>query len=401
MIILLRLKENQKWRLEMGNNALVRADEFKKELNEKHLKRVQNFFDGNEKKALKFMSAVVYSMSKTPKLQNCTKESLLQAFMCCAELGLYPSNVAGEAYVIPYGDTAQFQLGYQGIITLLYRSGNVMALYAEIIYEKDEFRCSLGTNQELVHEANLLGDRGDPVGAYAVAKLKSGERIFKVLPKETIFKFREKSQGYNRDLVKEKEHSKKKNKYPFKANSPWYPENDPDLMMWKKTAVKQLSKLLPKNSEIFDAIAKDTNNDVTSAFVDVDDVDNLTATEINNLYIEGKSIGLSQDEIKSIFLQAEVPEGFSTVTRKQAVAIKAAYEEKTVVSGQSQPEDDEVITERMASAEDIKALRSKAATNGLAFDDILIDQGKQIGDPMTENEFFDLSTMINDMIKDK
>lgn len=41
--------------------------------------------------------------------------------------------------------------------------------------------------------------------------------------------------------------------------SPWNPKNDPELNMWRKTAIKQIAKLLPKNEEVFAAIEKDND----------------------------------------------------------------------------------------------------------------------------------------------
>jgi len=64
--------------------------------------------------------------------------------MKMAELGLFPSTVSGEAYILPYynGTTkrleAQFQLGYKGIITLLYRAG-ITSVYSDIARENDKF----------------------------------------------------------------------------------------------------------------------------------------------------------------------------------------------------------------------------------------------------------------------
>jgi recombination protein RecT len=360
---------------------LAKVNEFKRELNEVHMKKVQNFFGNDDRRALKFMSAVTYSMSKTPKLQKCTKESLLQAFLACAEYQLYPSNVAGEAFVIPYGDEAQFQLGYQGIITLLYRSGNVKAIYAEIVYKNDQFSCSLGIEQTLEHNVkDWFSDRGEPMGAYAVAVLQSGERLFKVMPKETIFKFREKSQSWKSDL-----------KYK-KKNSPWHPENDPDLMMWKKTALKQLAKLLPKNSEIFEAISRDTSADVTSSFVEVDDVTMLSPAEIDNLFAEGKGYGLSYDEIKAIFNEAKAT--LTEVTKEQAAQIRAKYESKKPAAIDPPPAEEEVeqpTPEKLVNPKKVGKLIERAEKVNVDTTGWLAKANK-----MTESEFNDLETMVRD-----
>lgn len=48
---------------------------------------------------------------RNPKLQNCHKDSLLQALMRCAEMGLMPGF---GVYLIPYNGTAQVQVGLQG-----------------------------------------------------------------------------------------------------------------------------------------------------------------------------------------------------------------------------------------------------------------------------------------------
>jgi hypothetical protein len=64
--------------------------DLKKELFVNHLTSIKNMLGGDEKKALKFMSSVVYSVNNTPKLL----ETLLNSFLKCAELNLYPSSVS-------------------------------------------------------------------------------------------------------------------------------------------------------------------------------------------------------------------------------------------------------------------------------------------------------------------
>jgi recombinational DNA repair protein RecT len=70
------------------------------------------------------------------------------------------------------------------------------------------------------------------------------------MSKKDIFDFRAKSQGYQRDV-------KNKTKY-----SPWQPENDPQLNMWKKTCVRQLFKMLPKSPEMKAALDESEKGDI-------------------------------------------------------------------------------------------------------------------------------------------
>lgn len=221
--------------------AITPVDQFSIALQKEHQKAIENFFRGDKEKVMKFLTSVRYSLKKTPKLIECDKVSLFNAFMTCAEYELYPSSVSGEAYVLPYKNEAQFQLGYQGIITLLYRAG-MQNITAEIVYQNDEFDYQAGLNPTLIHRPKVFEPRGEAIGVYAVATLPSGEKQFKVLSKEDIMKFKEFSKSKGSEY------------------SPWNPKNDPELSMWKKTAIKQLNKFLPKNSTIYEAIEKDNRD---------------------------------------------------------------------------------------------------------------------------------------------
>lgn len=224
-----------------NNKPTLNVDDLKKELVKDYQKQVENYF-GDKEKALKFMSAVMYSTQKTPKLLECDKTSLLQAFMSCAEFQLFPSNVSGEAFIIPYKGKAQFQLGYQGIITLLWRAG--INIRSQIVYEKDEFNYEEGLQAFLIHKPNIFGERGKPIGVYAIATLDNGQIQHKVMSEKDILEFKKLSQSKDSEY------------------SPWNSKSDPELWMWKKTCIKQLAKTLPKTETIQKAIAIDNEESI-------------------------------------------------------------------------------------------------------------------------------------------
>jgi hypothetical protein len=62
------------------------------------------------------------------------------------------------------------------------------------------------------------------------------------------------------DIMKIKEFSKSKNS----ENTPWTESNDPELWMWRKTVLKQASKLLPKNEKLNRVIEEDNKDSVIS-----------------------------------------------------------------------------------------------------------------------------------------
>lgn len=207
-----------------------------------YMAQIKNFF-GNEKQAMKFLSSVMSAVQKTPKLLECDAPSLINSFMTMAQLGLMPSDVSGEAYVLPYAGKAQFQLGYQGLVTLFYRAGG-QSIRAEIIRAKDLFSYENGTIKHTIDIFKSNEERGEPIGAYAVA-LVNGHEIAKAMNKKDILAIGAKfSKSFNTDFT------------------PWKEKNDPELFMWKKTVLKQLGKLLPKNETINKALAEDNQDSV-------------------------------------------------------------------------------------------------------------------------------------------
>ena len=168
-----------------------------------------------------------------PKLYDCTPASFLGALFQSAQLGLEP-NVEGQAYIIPYGKSAQFQVGYKGYVELFFRHQSALSLDMQEVYENDQFDYEYGTNSFLKH-IPALTNRGIVIAYYAVAKLKDGASVFKVMSKEDCIKHGQK-------------HSKTFN------NGPWKTDQD---AMCKKTVLIQIMKLIPKSIEIQQALKMD------------------------------------------------------------------------------------------------------------------------------------------------
>ncbi len=235
------------------NIVLKDADDLKKILYANYMAQIKNFF-GDEKKALRFLSSVMASVQKNKKLLECTGESVINSFMMIAQLGLMPSDVSGEAYVLPYANNrkegdkwikvyeAQFQLGYQGHITLLYGAG-VQSIVCEIVRKNDKFSF---INGKITHEIDIFksnAERGEAIGAYMIATV-NGQPVCKTMNAKDILAMGKRfSKSFDTDF------------------SPWKEKNDPELWMWKKTVLKQASKLLPKNEKLLIATKWDNEAD--------------------------------------------------------------------------------------------------------------------------------------------
>ena len=177
-------------------------------------------------------------LRNNPKLMRCSSDSLLGAFLLCAQLGLEP-GVLGMAYLIPYNNKhtgkleCQFQLGYKGMIQLARNSGLILNVNAEVVYENDEFDHELGLTPKLYHKP-AEKNRGKMRCAYAYAQMRDGASHFIVLTREEIEKIRKVSKA--------------------KKSGPWF---DWESEMWKKTALKRLCKLLPFAIETERSLAQD------------------------------------------------------------------------------------------------------------------------------------------------
>lgn len=221
----------------------------KKTLQTKYRLAITNYF-GDEKQALKFLSGVIDAIQRNPKLQECTPDSLINSFMIMAQLEFMPSVISGEAYVLPYKIknvmTAQFQLGYQGIITLLYKAG-AKSVVAELVRRNDYFKIVNGSISHKVDPFKTKSERGEAIGAYAIITNQSGGKVERFMRGEEIQDFGKRfSKSFGTD------------------SSPWEPSNDPEGWMWRKTVLKQAAKLAPKNEQINMAIAYDNEDSVMS-----------------------------------------------------------------------------------------------------------------------------------------
>lgn len=208
--------------------------------------QVINYFNGDKKAAMRFMTAAVDYVRRVPKLLECSPMSVLNALMTIASFGFIPSSVAGEAYIIPYAGEAQFQPGYKGYVTLFYRAG-VKKIDGDIIREKDKYSLVDG---ELTHEIDMnksMAERGKAIGAYVRAMLPSGETVVKYMNQTDIMA-----------------HGRKFSKAFSKPDSPWNADKDPELWMWKKTVLLQASKFLPKNDELVRAMQEDFKDSTVS-----------------------------------------------------------------------------------------------------------------------------------------
>lgn len=229
---------------------------------------------------------VLTSVQQTPTLLDCDQRSLMGAVIQAAQLGLVPDGIMGHAYLVPYKNRqknnrleAQLIPGYKGLMTLARRSGEISAIRAELVYEKDFFEYELGLTQKLVHRPQLRAMRGAVICVYAIVELRDGGKQFVVMDEADINRIKARSASVRSG-----------------RSSPW--DTDPGWM-WKKTAIKQVLKLAPASLELQRAIALDERDEIglpqdLGLLSDPDGAHGETATPIDAQTLEATVV---EDEL--------------------------------------------------------------------------------------------------------
>lgn len=187
----------------------------------------------------RLMRVAVNCVAKTPGLQKCTATSLLQCVLAAAEVGLEPGGILGQFYLVPFGNVATPIIGYRGLLELARRTGQIAAVRAVVVFQKDAFKLTEGIQQTIHHE-RYLGDggAGPMTHVYAVAQLKDGTVQCEVMTRAQVDAIRARSRS--------------------SGNGPWVTDYEE---MAKKTVFRRLAKWLPLASERFEKAAEMDNDD--------------------------------------------------------------------------------------------------------------------------------------------
>lgn len=175
----------------------------------------------------RLIRTVVLSVERLPALMDCDRQSIFNAAMSAACLGLEVDGVTGQGYLIPFKGKAQLVIGYKGYNTLAARSG--LTITGAVVREGDAFDYELGDKGFVKHKPNL----GEPgrriIAAWAVAAAKDRPPIISVLSIDEIMAIKAKSPGAKR------------------SDSPWNNPNIGFSAMAEKSAKRRLARSMPLN----------------------------------------------------------------------------------------------------------------------------------------------------------
>lgn len=199
------------------------------------------------KRAGAFLNSIINVYSNDAKLQNCTPQSVGSAALRAATFDMPVDPALGQAAIIPYGNTANFQLMYKGITQLCIRSGKYATIHCSEVYE-DEIKYHNPITGEVIfndpatYKMRYLTGKGKKyVGHYAYFKLLSGFEKSDYMPTEEAMAHGAKySAAYKYDLAKKKK------------SSVW--STDPVVMCNKTVLLRLLTKYGVMSIEMQDAI---------------------------------------------------------------------------------------------------------------------------------------------------
>lgn len=194
------------------------------------------------KEAGTFSAALVQLTKQNEALSKCDPATVIGAALTAAALRLPIDPNLGQAYVVPYGKDAQFQLGYRGLIQLAQRSGEIKK-FIDVAIPQGGLKSWNPLTEELDVDFDILtndepGERGDPDGYAVFLETASGFT-------KTVFWTHKKAMA----------HGKRFSKAFHSKSSPW--QSDPIPMCLKTVIIATLKRYAPLSIELQRNIAKD------------------------------------------------------------------------------------------------------------------------------------------------
>jgi recombination protein RecT len=119
-----------------------------------------------------FMSSVLSLVNANQTLQRADPIKVYNACLMSAALNLPVNNNLGYAYIIPYKDDVQLQIGWKGFVQLAQRSGQFKTIVANPVHENELTGINPMTGE--VEFEFKTEKEGDVVGYMAYFKLLNG-----------------------------------------------------------------------------------------------------------------------------------------------------------------------------------------------------------------------------------
>ena len=184
----------------------------------------------------KFQRVTITAIQANPDLLDADRRSLFGAVVKAAQDGLLPDGREGALVIFNtknrqtngWEKRVQWMPMIAGVLKKIRQSGEIASVDVHVVHEHDKFTYRPGIDTVPVFEPDWFADRGKPIGAYAIATLKSGE----VIPPEIM---------NVQQIEAVRKVSRASDKGPWVD---WWSE------MARKTVMRRYAKRLPSSTDI-------------------------------------------------------------------------------------------------------------------------------------------------------
>lgn len=221
-------------------------------------------------------------------LQKCDPQKVAMECLKAASLNLPIVKSLGFAYVVPYGSTPTFIIGYKGMIQLFLRSGQCKVLNADAVYEGERIQ-----GNRITGAMNIVGEKKSDkvIGYFAYFQLVNGYEHFLYMTVEELKAYGKKySKAYN--------------------NGPWQTNFEE---MAKKTLLRRIMKYAPMETQMQVQKAEKMEAESLENAARADEAANANKGQVIDAegYIVDESTGevLSEPEEDPETMPEEEPEG--------------------------------------------------------------------------------------------
>lgn len=179
-------------------------------------------------------------------LEKCSKESIANSLLDMVVQGLSPAKT--QCYFVPYGQTLKMTRSYFGTQAVLKRLKEVKDVWANVIFEGDQFDIEIIEGRETLkeHKTSFVNRDNPIIGVYCIIEKEDGEQVLTTMTKKEI------DAAWSQAKTKNVQ-----NKFPQE--------------MAKRTVINRAAKAFVNTSDDSDLLIDAINNTTANEYQDKDE----------------------------------------------------------------------------------------------------------------------------------
>lgn len=258
----------------------------------------------------RFIQSAAVAIANNQGLMEADPQSVINSLTQCAKDGLVADN--REAALVVFNTKqgnnwikkAQYMPMVDGVMKRARQSGEITVIASRAIYQNDKFRAWMDGDGEHIEYEPTMFERGQMVGVFAYAKMKTGEIQFEVMNMD--------------DINKVRAASKTSDTGPWKD---WFEG------MAKKAVMHRLCRRLPNSAELMEMLERgqmmnwqvDSNQAAAPKEKEVVVLPEMPSEKWNELYPQYQALVESGKKTASDIIKAASSKYLLTEDQKEAL----------------------------------------------------------------------------------